>query len=103
MSAVKRQRPGVGSPTVTETDSCVAQRTHRSDELRYRLAGVRLFVDAIASARPTLTEHDLLVRTALWINSGSYVPPSAVSTSKRAALLAAGLVTEATLRARQIY
>jgi len=52
---------------------------------------------------PTLPEHDLLVRTAMWINSGSYVPPSAVSTSRRAALLAAGLVTEATLRARQIY
>ena len=58
MSAVTRQRPG-GSPTVTETDSCVAQRTHRSDELRYRLAGVRLFVDAIASARPTLTRRTL--------------------------------------------
>ena len=52
---------------------------------------------------PTLTAHDILVRTAEWINSGRYVPPSAVSTSKRAALLAAGLVTEATLRARQIY
>ncbi len=52
---------------------------------------------------PILTEHDLLVRTAMWINSGSYVPPSAVSTSKREALLAAGLVTEATLRAYQIY
>ncbi len=51
----------------------------------------------------TLTAYDILLRTAEWINSGRYVPPSAVSTSKRAALLAAGLVTEATLRARQIY
>ena len=49
------------------------------------------------------TAYDLMVMTADWINSGRYVPPSAVSTSKRAALLAAGLVTEATLRARQIY
>ena len=49
------------------------------------------------------TAYELMVMTAEWINSGRYVPPSAVSTSKRAALLAAGLVTEATLRARQIY
>ena len=49
------------------------------------------------------TAYELMVMTADWINSGRYVPPSAVSTSKRAALLAAGLVTEATLRARQIY
>ena len=52
---------------------------------------------------PTLTAYDILLRTAEWINSGRYVPPGAVSTTKRAALLAAGLVTEATLRARQIY
>ena len=52
---------------------------------------------------PTLTAYEIMVMTAEWINSGRYVPPSAVSTSKRAALLAAGLVTEATLRARQIY
>ena len=52
---------------------------------------------------PTPTAYELMVMPADWINSGRYVPPSAVSTSKRAALLAAGLVTEATLRARQIY
>ena len=46
---------------------------------------------------------DPLVRLAAWINSGTYIPPSAVSTSQRNALLAAGLVTEAALRARQIY
>ena len=46
---------------------------------------------------------DPLIRLAAWINSGTYIPPSAVSTSQRNALLAAGLVTEATLRARQIY
>ncbi|OIQ67523.1 hypothetical protein GALL_508960 [mine drainage metagenome] len=40
---------------------------------------------------------------ATWINSNRYVPPSAVSTAMRTALLAAGLVTEAALRARQIY
>ena len=52
---------------------------------------------------PPPTAYELMVMTADWINSGRYVPPSAMSTSKRAALLAAGLVTEATLRARQIY
>jgi hypothetical protein len=46
---------------------------------------------------------DPLIRLAAWINSRAFVPPSAVSTSQRNALLAAGLVTEATLRARQIY
>ena len=53
--------------------------------------------------KPKPSAYELMVMTADWINSGRYVPPSAVSTSKRAALLAAGLVTEATLRARQIY
>lgn len=44
-----------------------------------------------------------LLRLAAWINSGSYVPPSAFNNTTRDALLRAGLVTEATLRARQIY
>lgn len=44
-----------------------------------------------------------LLRLAAWINSGSYVPPSAFTNTTRDALLRAGLVTEATLRARQIY
>ena len=55
------------------------------------------------AAAPKPTTNELMVMTAEWINSGRYVPPSAVSTSQRAALLAAGLVTEAALRARQIY
>lgn len=42
-------------------------------------------------------------RLAAWINSGSYVPPSAFTNTTRDALLRAGLVTEATLRAHQIY
>ncbi len=57
--------------------------------------------ETTASA-PTNTQ-DVLQRTAVWINSGRYVPPSAVSTVMRNALLRAGLVTEATLRAHQIY
>ena len=56
-----------------------------------------------SAPKPKPTAYELMVMTADWINSGRYVPPSAVSTSKRAALLAAGLVTEAALRARQIY
>jgi len=54
-------------------------------------------------AVPTLTAYDILVRTAEWINSGRFVPPSAVNNTTRDALLRAGLVTEAALRARQIY
>ena len=51
----------------------------------------------------TLTAYDILLRTAEWINSGRFVPPSAVNNTTRDALLRAGLVTEAALRARQIY
>jgi hypothetical protein len=54
------------------------------------------------ASAPTNTQ-DVLQRTAAWINSGRYVPPSAVSTVMRNALLRAGLVTEATLRAHQTY
>ena len=52
---------------------------------------------------PTLTAYDILLRTAEWINSARFVPPSAVNNTTRDALLRAGLVTEAALRARQIY
>ena len=50
-----------------------------------------------------ITPADILQRTAEWINSGRFVPPSAVSNVMRDALLRAGLVTVATLRAHQIY
>lgn len=57
---------------------------------------------AMASSTPGgIPEH--LLRLAAWVNSGSYVPPSAFTNTTRDALLRAGLVTEATLRARQIY
>lgn len=59
-----------------------------------------------ASAMPSDNASDPPAPVALiaaWINSGRYVPPCAVSTSMRASLLAAGLVTEAELRARQIF
>jgi hypothetical protein len=56
-----------------------------------------------ATANAPISAQDIVQRTAEWINSGRYVPPSAVSNVMRDALLAAGLVTEATLRARQIY
>ena len=52
---------------------------------------------------PTLTAYDILLRTAEWLNSGRFVPPSAVNNTTRDALLRARLVTEAALRARQIY
>jgi hypothetical protein len=46
---------------------------------------------------------EILAFTADWINSDRYVPTSAVSNVMRDALLAAGLVTVAALRAKQIY
>ncbi len=56
-----------------------------------------------AGAGPAVTPEDRLARLAAWLNSGAYVPPSAVTNTQRDALLRAGLVTEATLRAHQIY
>jgi hypothetical protein len=52
----------------------------------------------VATASPSLNAQD-----AMWLNTGCYVPPNAVSNVMRDALLRAGLVTEATLRAHQIY
>jgi len=52
---------------------------------------------------PTLTAYAIVLRTAEWINSGRFVPPSAVNNTTRDALLRAELVTEAALRARQFY
>jgi hypothetical protein len=58
---------------------------------------------ALATSGQTATLEDRLARLAAWLNSGAYVPPSAVTNTQRDALLRAGLVTEATLRAHQIY
>ena len=57
----------------------------------------------LASASAPISQQEILQRTAAWINSGRFVPPSAVNNTTRDALLRAGLVTEATLRAHQIY
>lgn len=58
---------------------------------------------AVAPGDPAISPEDRLARLAAWLKSGAYVPPSAVTNTQRDALLRAGLVTEATLRARQIY
>ncbi|WP_435257262.1 helix-turn-helix domain-containing protein [Thioclava sp. FR2] len=58
---------------------------------------------AVAPGGPSISPEDRLARLAAWLNSGAYVPPSAVTNTQRDALLRAGLVTEATLRAHQIY
>ena len=58
---------------------------------------------AETSTGPAVTPEDRLARLAAWLNSGAYVPPSAVTNTQRDALLRASLVTEATLRAHQIY
>ncbi len=54
-------------------------------------------------AVPKLTAHEILLQTAEWLNSGRFVPPSAVNNTTRDALLRAGLVTKETLRSHQIY
>jgi hypothetical protein len=54
-------------------------------------------------AVPTLSAHETLLQTADWLNSGRFVPPSAVNNTTRDALLRAGLVTKETLRSHQIY
>lgn len=58
---------------------------------------------AVAPGGPAVSPEDRLARLAAWLNSGACVPPSAVTNTQRDALLRAGLVTEATLRAHQIY
>jgi hypothetical protein len=57
----------------------------------------------VATASAPLSPQDVLKRTAEWLNSGRFVPPSAVSNTTRDALLRAGLVSTATLRSHQIY
>jgi len=52
---------------------------------------------------PTLSAQEILLQTAQWLNSGRFVPPSAVNNTARDALLRAGLVTKETLRSHQIY
>ncbi|WP_071835175.1 helix-turn-helix domain-containing protein [Pararhizobium antarcticum] len=52
---------------------------------------------------PTLSAQEILLQTAQWLNSGRFVPPSAVNNTTRDALLRAGLVTKETLRSHQIY
>ena len=52
---------------------------------------------------PKLSAHEILLQTAEWLNSGRFVPPSAVNNTTRDALLRAGLVTKETLRSHQIY
>lgn len=54
-------------------------------------------------AVPTLSAHEILLQTTEWLNSGRFVPPSAVNNTTRDALLRAGLVTKETLRSHQIY
>jgi hypothetical protein len=46
---------------------------------------------------------DVVDMVAGWIADGRFVPPSAVSSRTRAALIARGLATDAQLRAMQIY
>lgn len=74
-----------------------------ADATRSQGAGESGAGRAVAPGGPAISPEDRLARLAAWLNSGTYVPPSAVTNTQRDALLRAGLVTEATLRARQIY
>jgi DNA-binding transcriptional ArsR family regulator len=69
-----------------------------------RLRKVRPAVSAETKAEAErVAALDPAERIAEWLRSGTHVPPSAVSNTMRAELLARGLVDEALLRARQIY
>lgn len=75
-----------------------SEAARESAEKRAKAAG------AVPPAPPPPPDPDAaLRRLADWINSDRYVPPSAVSTTQRAALLAKGWVTPERLRDRQIY
>lgn len=82
--------------------AAIAKRNAQRVALVARAAGAGE-TGKVATASPPNSPQDVLQRTAVWINSGRYVPPSAVSNVTRDALLAAGLVTEARLRSHQIY
>ncbi|MBM9593422.1 helix-turn-helix domain-containing protein [Roseitranquillus sediminis] len=56
-----------------------------------------------SAAKAAAEPPDPAERLAGWINSGMFVPPSAVSSTMRDELLHRGLVTEAALRRLQIY
>lgn len=56
-----------------------------------------------APPEPAGPRIDPIERLAAWINDGTFLPPSAVSTRQRDELIRRGLVTPEQLRERQIY
>lgn len=96
-----------GSPIRTWdyfSQAIAARRTKRiAQAAKSQGAGEAGAGPAVAPSGPAKSPEDRLARLAAWLNSGAYVPPSAVTNTQRDALLRAGLVTEATLRTHQIY
>jgi len=80
------------------TQAVRARQTRR--EAQEARAGQNAENQHVRSPTP---DSDPVVCLARWINSGARVPPSAVTNTQRDALLARGLVSEARLRALQIY
>ncbi|MGY6704907.1 helix-turn-helix domain-containing protein [Roseinatronobacter sp.] len=80
------------------TQAVRARQTRR--EAQAARAGKNAEKQHVRSAAP---DSDHVAYLARWINSGARVPPSAVTNTQRDALLARGLVSEAQLRALQIY
>jgi len=78
-------------PRARTTTTSGAEKPENAENEKARLAG-------IASEH-----HEWLVALAETINSGRYVPPSAVNNTTRDELLAAGLVTRERLRELQVY
>ena len=103
---VLRARTAVASDRVIQTWDYFTPAVQDAVRQRARSAPARSRSSrALPAAEPgpVLDAEGRLKRLADWINGPGHVPPSAVSSSQRHALLARGLVTEAQLRARQIY
>lgn len=77
-----------------------AIRRAHARRLRGQQAGQAAENQQVGAGAP---DSDPVAHLAALLNAGRYVPPSAVSTATRSALLARGLVTQETLRAYQIY
>ncbi len=82
--------------------TAIAKRHAQRMALAVRAKNAGEMGSAATASAPT-SQQDVLQRTAEWLHSGRFVPPSAVNNTTRDALLRAGLLTEATLRAHQIY
>lgn len=69
MTPENARRPGTHPAIAQKIASCGTQRLDDTDRLRR--AAVQVFVDVVASARPSLTDHDLCeLRSWLYERAG---------------------------------